>query len=90
MFQAIPETSQGPTPLDHTMEFFSKEMFQSQHTKIEQPFTRTDRETKHGDHSRQCEIPKHNRERDHDTDEEYEEVEILLEHIAKCRKDKNF
>ena len=30
------------------------------------------------------------RERDHDTDEEYEEMEILPEHITKFCKDKNF
>ena len=72
------------------MEFFPKDLFQSQHTEIEQPSTRTDRETEHGNHSRQCEIPRNDREKDHDIDEEYEEVEILPEHIAKCRKDKNF
>ena len=27
LFQEIPRTSQGPTPLGHTMEFFSKETF---------------------------------------------------------------
>ena len=27
LFQEIPETSRGPTPLGHTMEFFSKETF---------------------------------------------------------------
>ena len=51
---------------------------------------RNDQETEHGDHSRQCEMPRNDRGKDHDTDEEYEEVEILPEHIAKCRKDKNF
>ena len=68
------------------MEFFGKDSFQSQHTETEQPSTRTDHETEHGNHSRQREIPRNNREKDHDTDEEYEEVEILPEHIEKCRK----
>ena len=45
LFQEIPETSRGHIPLGHTMEFFPKDPFQSQHTKTEQPFTRTDRET---------------------------------------------
>ena len=35
-------------------------------------------------------MPRNGRGKDHDTDEEYEEVEILPEHIAKCRKDKKF
>ena len=35
-------------------------------------------------------MPRNDRGKDHDTDEEYEEVEILPEHIAKCHKDKNF
>ena len=72
------------------MEFFPKDPFHSQHTESEQPFTRVDQEIEHGDHSRQCEMPRNDRGKDHDTDEEYEEVEILPEHIAKCRKDKNF
>ena len=51
---------------------------------------RTNHEIEQVNHSRQHDIPKNDRERDHDTDEEYEEVEILPKHIAKCRKDKNF
>ena len=88
MFQEIPETSHGHIPLGHTMEFFPKDPFPSQHTENEQPFTRTDHETEQGNHSRQRDIPKNDRERDHDTDEEYEEVEILPEHIEKCYKEK--
>ena len=72
------------------MEFFPKDSFQSQYTDTEQPFTRTEHETEQGNHSRQRDIPRTDREKDHDTDEEYEEVEILPKHIAKCRKDKNF
>ena len=90
MFQEIPKTSRGHIPLGHTMEFFPKDSFQSQHAKTKQPFTRTDRETKQGNHSRQCDIPKNDREKDHDTDEEQEEVEILLEHLARCCRDKKF
>ena len=72
------------------MEFFPKDPSHSQHIETEQPFTRTDRDIEHGDHSRQHEMPRNDRGKDHDSDEEYEEVEILPEHIAKCRKDKNF
>ena len=42
-----------------------------------------DHEPKHGDHSRH-----HDREKDHDIDEEREEVEILPKHLAKCWKEK--
>ena len=85
LFQEIPGTSRGYIPLGHTMEFFPKDPFQSQHTEIEH-----EHETEQGNHSRQRDIPKTDRERDHDIDEEYEEVEILPKHIEKCRKDKNF
>ena len=90
LFQEIPQNSRGHIPLSHTMEFFPKDPFQSQHTETEQPFIRIDQETEHGDHSRQREVPRNDREKDHDTDEEYEEVEILPEHITKFCKDKNF
>ena len=49
-----------------------------------------DHEPKYGSHSRQREIPRNDREKDHDTNEEYEEVEILPKHITKFCKDKNF
>ena len=49
-----------------------------------------DHEPERGNHSRQCDIPRNDREKDHDTDEEHEEVEILPEHLEKCQKDKNF
>ena len=90
MFQEIPETSRGPTPLGHTMELFSKETFQSQHTKAEHAHAMADHEPECGNHSRQRDIPRNDREKDHDTDEEYEEVKILPEHLAKCHKDKKF
>ena len=90
LFQEIPQNSQGHVPLGQTMEFFPKDPFHSQHIESEQPFTRVDQKIEHGDHSRQCEMPRNDRGKDHDTDEEYEEVEILPEHIAKCCKDKNF
>ena len=32
LFQEIPQNSQGHVPLTHTMEFFPKDSFQSQHT----------------------------------------------------------
>ena len=82
------EDLQSPSPvrplLRHTMEFFPKDPFQSQHTETD------DREIEQGNHSRQHDIPRTDRERYHNIDEEDEEVEILPEHIAKCRKDKNF
>ena len=66
------------------MEFFPKDSFQSQHNEAD------DRETEQGNHSQQCDIPRTDRDRYHDIDEEDKEVEILPEHIAKCHKDKNF
>ena len=51
---------------------------------------RTNHEPEYVNHSRQCDIPRNDREKDHDTDEEYEEVEILCEHLARFCKDKNF
>ena len=51
---------------------------------------RIDHDPEHGNHCRQCDIPRNDREKDHDTNEEQEEVEILLEHIARCHRDKNF
>ena len=47
-------------------------------------------EHEHDNHSWQCDIPRNDRGKSHDTDEEYEEVEILPEHLANCRRDKNF
>ena len=49
---------------------------------------RTGHETKQGNHSRQRDIPQTDRERDHEIDEEHEEMEILPKHIAKFCKDK--
>ena len=72
------------------MEFFTKDPFQSQHSEAEHAHAMVDHESERGNHNRQHDIPRNDREKDHDTDEEYEEVEILPEHIAKCRKDKNF
>ena len=66
------------------MEFFPKDSFQAQHNEAD------DRETEQGNHSRQHDIPRTNRDRYHDIDEEDEEEEILPEHIAKYHKDKNF
>ena len=66
------------------MDFFPKDPFQSQHAETD------DREIEQGNHSRQRDIPRTDRDRYHDIDEEDEEVEILPEHIAKCRKDKKF
>ena len=72
------------------MEFFSKEPFQSNYTKLEHVPTMANHKPEHGNHSRQRDIPRNDNGKDHDTDEEYEEVEILPEHLAKCCKDKNF
>ena len=82
--EALQSPSPIRSPLGDTMEFFPKDLFQSPHTETEY------QETKQGNHSRQRDIPRIDRERDHDIDEEDKEVEILPEHIAKCRKDKNF
>lgn len=49
-----------------------------------------DHEPEFGEHSRYQEPPRNDKHKDHDADEEQEEVEILPEHIAKCQKDKNF
>ena len=49
-----------------------------------------DHEPKHGNHSRHHDPPKNDRGKDHDIDEEYEEVEILPKHLARCHRDKNF
>ena len=46
------------------MEFFPKHSFQSQHNEA------NDRETEQGNHSRQRDIPRTDRERYHDIDEE--------------------
>ena len=67
------------------MELFPKDPFQSQHAEIEH-----EHETEQGNHSRQRDIPRTDRDRYHDINEEDEEVEILPEHITNCRKDKNF
>ena len=63
------------------MEFFPKDPFQSQHTDTD------DREIEQGNHSRQCDIPRTDRERYQDSDEE---MEVLPEHVKNCRKDKHF
>ena len=49
------------------MEFFPKDPFQSQHTNTD------DREIEPGNHSRQCDIPRTDRERYHDSDEEMDD-----------------
>lgn len=49
-----------------------------------------DYEPEHGDHNRHQEIPRNDKHKDHDADEEPEEVEILPKNIAKFWKDKNF
>ena len=71
LYQEIPET----------MELFPKDPFQSQHTETD------DQEIEQGNHSRQRDIPRTDRERYHDTDEEHEEMEVLPEHVEKFRKD---
>ena len=48
---------------------------------------RTDHEPEHGNHSRQCDIPRNDREKDHDLEEEYEEVEILPKHLTNCHRE---
>ena len=73
LYQEIPET----------MEFFPKDPFQSQHTDTD------DRDIEQGNHSRQRDIPRTDRERYHDTDEEHEEMEVLPEHVENFRKDKH-
>ena len=65
------------------MEFFPKDPFQSQHTDTD------DREIELGNHSWQRDIPKTDREKYHDTDEEHEEMEVLPEHVEIFRKDKH-
>ena len=47
-----------------------------------------DYELEHSDHNRNQDQPRNDKEKDHYTDEEEEEVEILPKHIAKCHKDK--
>lgn len=49
-----------------------------------------DHEPEFGEHNRYQEPPRNDKHKDHDTEEEQEEVEILPEHISKCRKDKKF
>ena len=49
-----------------------------------------DHEIEHGNHSRHHDTPRNDRGKDHDIDEEQEEVEILPEHLARCHRDKNF
>ena len=66
------------------MEFFPKDSFQSQHNEAD------DRETEQGNHSWQHDIPRTDRERYHESDEEHEEMEVLPEHVEKSRKDKHF
>ena len=62
------------------MAFFSKDPFQ--HTDTD------DQEIEKGNHSRQRDISRTNRERYHDTDEEHEEMEVLPKDVENFRKDK--
>ena len=70
MFQEVPETNRGPTPLDNTTKLFSKELFQSQHIETEHVLAMVDHKPEHGSHSRHQDQPRNDREKDHDTDEE--------------------
>ena len=63
------------------MAFFPKDPFQSQHTDTD------DREIEQGNHSQQRDIPRTDRERYQDSDEE---MEVLPEHVENSRKDKHF
>ena len=49
-----------------------------------------DHEPEHGNHSRHHDPPMNDIGKDHDTDEEQEEVEIPLEHLENFCKEKNF
>ena len=68
----------------------AKEPSHSQYTKLGNFLAMADHESEHDTHSRQWDLPRNNRGKDHDTDDEHEEVEILPEHLARCHRDKNF
>ena len=49
-----------------------------------------DHELEHGNHSRHHEPPKNDRGKDHEIDEEHEEVKTLPKHLARFHRDKKF
>ena len=91
MYQEDPETHKGPTSSNNTIEFLLKGPFQSQHTEIVHIPTMADHEPKFGEHSRDQEQSRNDKQKDPFMyDEDEEEVEINSEKIEKCRNDKNF
>ena len=90
MYQEDPKTSKGPTSPNNTAEFLFRGPFQPKNTKTYHIPTVVDHEPEHGEHSRDQDQHRNEKHKEPFTDETEEEVEILLEHIKKCHKDKKF
>ena len=91
MYQENPETSKTHMSPNNIVEYLFKGPFQPKNTETYHNPIIVDQEPEHGEHSKDQD--QHRNEQHKEPlfiDENEEEVEVLLEHIKKCRKDKNF
>ena len=90
MYQEDPKNNKDPTSPKNTSELFFRGPLQSRHTETIHIPTMIDHKPEHGEHSRDQEQTRNDKQKDPFTYEDEEEVEINSEHLERCHKDKYF
>lgn len=91
LYQEDPKISKGHTPPDSTTKFLFRGPFHSQHTKTTHIPTMANHEPEFGEHSRDQQQTRNDRQKYPFTyDEDEEEFKINYEHLEKCCNDKHF